>query len=67
MICYKDRNYCSGGSDDPATRCASFSSCDRALTEDVKARAKAAGLWIAQSAQPEKLPCYVKPPKVLPT
>lgn len=54
MICYKDTTFCAGG----APRCACFTTCPRALTEDVQARAKAAELPISQYIAPNAMPCY---------
>ena len=52
MICYQDRTFCSGDG------CAKFSECPRALTPLIDEKAKTAGLWIAQFAEPKKLDCY---------
>ena len=59
MICYKNTTWCSGGT----PRCASFASCRKALTDDVKARAKALGLYIAAYVAPEAMPCYSRTAK----
>lgn len=59
MICYRDKTFCSGG----APRCASFASCPKALTDDVKARAQAVGLYIASYVAPEAMPCYSRTAK----
>lgn len=38
--------------------CAKFSGCNRALTQDVRERAKAIGLPVAQFQDPTKMHCY---------
>lgn len=43
MICYRDRAYCA------SAECANFDSCDRALTEHVKAAALA---WWGKEGAP---------------
>lgn len=56
MMCYRDMTFC------PATHCAKFETCHRALTDKVKAAAKA--WWkgddapIAVFSEPEKLDCF---------
>ena len=52
---YRDKTFCSGDG------CAKFSQCPRALTEQVKQSAKAAGLPISRWAEPRLLDCYEKP------
>lgn len=55
MICYMDSTFCAGDG------CQKFKNCGRALTQDVRERAKAKGLPIAQYVEPKKLHCYVEP------
>ena len=57
MMCYKDMTFCSGNDG----KCLSFSTCHRALTEQVWAKAKKCEKPISQFASTEKLECY-KPP-----
>jgi hypothetical protein len=55
MISYADKTFCAGDG------CAAFRDCSRALTQDVRERAKAKGLPIAQFVDPKKNHCYVEP------
>lgn len=65
MICYRDKTFCSGGT----PRCLAFTTCQKALTEDIQARAKAAAMPISQYLAPTAMPCYrvkadIEKPKV---
>lgn len=55
MICYRDMTFCSGDG------CRKFHECPRALTDDVKAAANDAGLYVAQFSEPRSLSCYEAP------
>jgi hypothetical protein len=61
MIGYKDRTWCN------AKTCTKFNTCDRALTDEVDARAKK--WWggddypISIFMKPEELDCYEPKPK----
>lgn len=52
MMAYRDMTYCGGDG------CAKFVGCARALTQDVRERAKAIGLPVAQVTEPRKMSCY---------
>ena len=52
MLTYQDKTFC------PGHGCADYITCARALTEDVRAKAKKAGLPISQYVEPMKLDCY---------
>jgi len=52
MMCYLDTTFCEGDG------CIKFSECPRALTQDVRERAKACGLFISRFTEPKKLHCY---------
>ena len=54
---YLDRTFCEGGT----PLCAKFSSCYRAFTAQHQARAKLAGLPVAQFMSPTCMPCYIDP------
>ena len=56
MISYRDMTFCAGDG------CAQFEGCGRALTQDVRERAKAYGVPVAQFSNPKELHCY-EPPK----
>jgi hypothetical protein len=49
---YRDMTYCAG--DD----CSKFVGCGRALTQDVREKAKAAGMLVSQVVDPKAMPCY---------
>ena len=55
MLCYRDMTFCSGDG------CAKFNKCFRALTEDVKARARHANMDISFFADPKQQECYEAP------
>lgn len=54
MICFRDMTFCSGDG------CAKLLECPRALTEEVRVRAQATGLPIAQFTTPKALECHRK-------
>jgi hypothetical protein len=49
---YRDMTFCAGDG------CAKFVGCNRALTQEVREKAKAWGLPVAQFTEPKKMPCY---------
>lgn len=52
MICYKDMTFCHGDG------CQNFNGCRRALTKEVKEKAKEFGLPICFFKSPHELDCY---------
>lgn len=54
MICYRGTTYCTGGE----PRCLMWGTCSRALTPEVQAEAKKAGLPLSTFAAPTAMPCY---------
>lgn len=57
MMCYRDMTFCDGNDG----KCLAFSTCPRALTEEVWAKAEKSEMLIAQFMTPETMECY-KPP-----
>lgn len=55
MISYRDSTFCSGDG------CSKFSSCPKALTDDVWEAAEAMGLPVSQYAEPTRLDCWTAP------
>jgi len=51
-MCYRDMTFCEGGG------CLKFNECPRALTQDVRERAKMLGLFVSRFTEPTKLHCY---------
>jgi len=57
MMCYRDMTFCGGNNG----KCLAFSTCHRALTEEVLAAAKNAQMPIARFINPEQRECYQPP------
>lgn len=57
MMTYRDMTFCSGDG------CLQFSKCFRALTPEVKAKAKKIGLPVCQFSNPKELECWLDPKK----
>lgn len=55
MICYRDMTFCR------AKECGKFSTCHRAVTDEVERASQDMGLPLCLWANPKKLECYQAP------